>query len=118
MFNPIAIVFPPVYALKPFLPCLHVARRKVAAIMQQSAVCRFEASCPRRMASAWEPLAGDFALHLHETAAAEGGSLLGALRGGLRHGAEVGEELAPRLGEVDERLERGVEGLGVERWER
>jgi hypothetical protein len=40
-----------------------------------------------------------------------------ALRGRLSDGAEVGEEPVPRLGQVDELLERGVEGLRVERRE-
>ncbi len=40
-----------------------------------------------------------------------------ALRGRLRDGAEVGEEPAPRLGQVDELLERGIEGLRVKRRE-
>ena len=35
----------------------------------------------------------------------------------LRDGAEVGEEPAPRLGQVDELLERGLEGLRVKRRE-
>ena len=57
------------------------------------------------------------ALHLHETCGAELRGFLGILRGRLRDGAEVGEEPAPGLCQVDERLERGVEGLRVKRRE-
>ena len=57
------------------------------------------------------------ALHLDEAVGAELRRPVGALRGRLRDGAEVGEEPAPRLGQVDELLERGVEGLRVKRRE-
>ena len=46
-------------------------------------------------------------LHLDEAVGAELRRPVGALRSRLRDGAEVGEEPAPRLGQVDELLERG-----------
>ena len=55
------------------------------------------------------------ALYLHKAVGAELRRLLDALRGRLRDGAEVREETPPGLGQVDVRLERGVEGLDVER---
>ena len=51
------------------------------------------------------------ALHLDEAVGAELRNPVGALRSRLCDGAEVGEEPAPRLSQVDELLERGVEGL-------
>ena len=46
-------------------------------------------------------------LHLDEAVGAELRGPFCALRGRLSDGAEVGEEPAPRLGQVDELLERG-----------
>ena len=63
-------------------------------------------------------IASSYILHLHEAVDAEGRLLGGLFPGRFRAGAEIGKESAPGLGQVDERLERGVEGVGVDRQER
>ena len=57
----------------------------------------------------------DERLHLHEAAGAELRSDLGSLRSSPCDGTEVREDPTPGLRLIDERLERGIKGIGIER---